>query len=138
YMAKAVEKARMITIEGCPETARLAKQNFDKAGLAIDLLVGSIDTVLPEFLGNGFPLDFVFFDGNHTCEATLRYFEMCLMHSNERSVFVFDDIYWSAGMKKAWQSIVSHPRVTLSIDLYKMGIVFFKKNSAKQHFVLKY
>jgi predicted O-methyltransferase YrrM len=138
YMAKAADKARMFTIEGCPETAKLARQNFEQAGLNIDLLVGNIDIVLPEFLEKGLKLDFVFFDGNHTCEATLRYFEMCLMHSNERTVFVFDDIYWSAGMKDAWQSIVSHPQVILSIDLYKMGIVFFKKNSAKQHFVLKY
>ena len=59
-------------------------------------------------------------------EATLKYFELCLQISTKKTVF--DDIYWS----------VEILILKLSIDLYKMGIVFFKKNSAKQHFILKY
>lgn len=82
--------------------------------------------------------ELVFFDGNHTKEATLRYFEACLQFIAERTVFVFDDIYWSPGMKEAWEVIVSHPEVRTSIDLYRLGVVFFDKKIAKQHFVLKY
>lgn len=138
YIAKANNEAQIYTIEGCPETARLAKQNFEGSYLNINLLVGNINWVLPELLDKKLSLEFVFFDGNHTKEATLKYFELCLQYINEKTVFVFDDIYWSVGMKEAWQTIVSNPQVRLSIDLYKMGIVFFKKNSAKQHFILKY
>ncbi len=138
YMAKAAIDVPVYTIEGCPETARLAKQNFDKCGMNIKLIVGNIDQVLPELLQKNFKPGFVFFDGNHTKEATLRYFALCCQQADEKSVFVFDDIYWSAGMKEAWLTIISHPEVVLSIDLFRLGIVFFKKNSAKQHFVLKY
>jgi predicted O-methyltransferase YrrM len=138
YMAKAAGDTPVYTIEGCPETARLAKQNFDKCGLNIKLMVGNIDQVLPELLEKNYKPGFVFFDGNHTKEATLRYFTLCCQQADEKSVFVFDDIYWSSGMKEAWLTIISHPEVVLSIDLFRLGIVFFKKNSAKQHFVLKY
>jgi predicted O-methyltransferase YrrM len=138
YLAKAAGDAPVFTVEGCPETARLAKQNFDKSGLNIKLMIGNIDQVLPELLQENFKPGFVFFDGNHTKEATLRYFALCRQQADENTVFVFDDIYWSAGMKEAWQTIISHPEVVLSIDLFRLGIVFFKKNSAKQHFVLKY
>jgi predicted O-methyltransferase YrrM len=138
YMAKASPGAVIYTIEGCPETARLAKQNFDRAELTIHLLTGNIDNVLPDLLAKKVTPGFVFFDGNHTKEATLRYFELCLQCADEKSVFVFDDIYWSEGMMEAWQEIVAHPAISLSMDLFKLGIVFFKKNSAKQHYVLKY
>jgi predicted O-methyltransferase YrrM len=138
YMAYANTESQIYSIEGCPETAHLAKQNFTLSGLDINLLMGNIDQVLPELLNKNFKPEFVFFDGNHTKEATLRYFELCLNFANEQTVFVFDDIYWSLGMKEAWVSIISHPKINLSMDLFRLGIVFFKKNSAKQHYVLKY
>jgi len=138
YMSKAADKGRVFSLEGCPETARLAKQNFTACGMDINLQIGNIDLVLPELFGKDFRPEFVFFDANHTKEATLRYFNLCLPHVNEKTVFVFDDIYWSEGMKEAWLSIISYPEINLSIDIFHMGIVFFKKNSAKQHYVLKY
>jgi predicted O-methyltransferase YrrM len=138
YMSKAADTARVFTLEGCPETARLAKQNFTACGMDINLQVGNIDGILPELLEKGCKPEFVFFDANHTREATLRYFNLCLPHVNEKTVFVFDDIYWSEGMKDAWFTIISHPEINLSMDLFHLGIVFFKKNSAKQHYVLKY
>lgn len=138
YMAIAAPKAQIYTIEGCPETANIARQNFKLLDISLNSLIGNIDLILPELLKNGKIPEFIFFDANHTKEATLRYFNMCLPYVNERTVFVFDDIYWSAGMKQAWLIIISHPEISLSIDIFRFGIVFFKKNSLKQHFVLKY
>ena len=79
----------------------------------------------------------VFFDANHRYEPTIRYFEQCLEKAHEGSCFVFDDIYWSDEMKKAWQFIKDHPSVTVSLDVFWLGIVFFHKRQVKQDFVLK-
>lgn len=138
YLSKAAPDAQLYTIEGSPETAQIAQRNFENFDIDINLIVGNIDDVLPMLLINNVIPDFVYFDGNHTYEATMRYFKLCLQYSSERTVYVFDDIYWSSGMKQAWRNIISYPEVTLSIDLFSKGIVFFRKNSAKQHFVLKY
>ena len=81
-------------------------------------------------------LDFVFFDGNHKKKPTLSYFKQCLEVAHEDSIFIFDDIYWSTEMTEAWQEIKKHPKVTLSIDCFEMGIVFFKKEQAKEHFTV--
>jgi predicted O-methyltransferase YrrM len=80
----------------------------------------------------------VFFDGNHKKEATLRYFDMCLSHIHNNSILLFDDIHWSKGMKEAWENIRQHPSVVVSIDLFSMGIVFFRKELSKQDFVLRF
>ena len=79
-----------------------------------------------------------FFDGNHRKQATLNYFNLCLQKAHNNSVFVFDDIYWSFEMKEAWDEIKTDSRVKVTIDLFYMGIVFFRKEQVKQHFVVRF
>ncbi len=139
YLAKANPNAQMITIEGCPETAAVAKKNFQDLDLnAIELHVGNFDLILPDIIAKQPTLDFVYVDGNHRKEATLNYFKWCLPKVTEGSLLIFDDIYWSDGMKEAWQEIKNHPDVTVTIDLFWIGLVYFKKGQAKEHFKLKF
>jgi predicted O-methyltransferase YrrM len=139
YMAAANSKTKVVSIEGCPEIATIAKQNFQRLGLKnIEQVIGNFDDVLPQVLSKIEKLDFVFIDGNHRKEPTLAYFKQCLDRSHSESVFVIDDIYWSAEMKQAWQEIKDNPQVTVTIDLFFMGIVFFRKEQVKQHFVIAY
>jgi len=139
YLAIARSKSRVITMEGCAETRKIALENFRKASLQnITSIEGNFDTELPQLLKQEKSLDLVYFDGNHRKEATLDYFEQCLEKANENSVFIVDDIYWSKGMTEAWETIKAHPEVTVTLDLFQLGIVFFRTVQAKQHFVLAY
>ena len=139
YIAKANSKSNFITIEGCPEIAAIAKRNLSELNFTnVQMMVGNFDTLLPDIIEKTKPIDFVFFDGNHRKAATLNYFNQCLKKINEGSVFVFDDIYWSAEMKEAWQEIKSNDKVTVTIDLFFMGIVFFRKEQNKEHFILRF
>ena len=81
--------------------------------------------------------DLIFIDGNHQKEATLNYFEILLSTTKNHSVFIFDDIYWSKGMTEAWESIKQHPKVTVSIDTFFWGMVFFRTEQVKEHFVIR-
>lgn len=138
YQAAASLNAQFITIEGCPTVAMYAKKNLDIFKVKnVEIMLGQFDEKLPEALPSLGQLDYLFVDGNHREEPTLRYFEACLAHSHERSVFVFDDIYWSEEMLQAWEAIKQHPKVTLTIDLFFFGVVFFRKeNQVKEHYRL--
>lgn len=137
YLAKACPKSKIVTIEGAEEVANIAKINFKKLQLnTITLVVGNFDDVLTDELNALKKLDFVFFDGNHKKEPTLRYFEAALAHAHDQSIFIFDDIYWSKEMTEAWNTIKQHPRVSVTIDCFEMGIVFFKEDQAKEHFTV--
>ncbi len=139
YMAAANSKSKLITIEGCEEVAKVAKESFQKLELKnIEQVVGNFDEVLPGVLKNINQLDFVFFDGNHRKAPTLKYFSQCLEKANEKSVFVFDDIYWSTEMKEAWEEIKNNEKVTVTLDLFFLGIVFFRKEQVKQNFIIRY
>lgn len=139
YLAKANPQAQIITIEGCPETAGVAGNNFKDLDLNnIELHVGNFDLLLPDIIAKQPTLDFVYIDGNHRKDATLNYFKWCLPKVTEDSLLIFDDIYWSKGMKEAWNEIKNHPDVTVTVDLFWIGLVYFKKGQAKEHFKLKF
>ena len=138
YLQKAAPRAKVYTLEGCPETAAIAKENFNKAGLAgIELITGNFDNTLPGVIDKLSQLDLVFVDGNHQKRATLQYLAWCLPKVHENTLLIFDDIYWSEEMKEAWAEIKAHPRVTITIDLFWIGLVFFKTGRAKEDFLIR-
>lgn len=137
YLAN--KKSKVYTLEGCQETANIAKENFNQMGLKnIDLTLGDFKYTLDATLEKINPLDLVFVDGNHQEEATIQYFEKCLQHSNNNTIFIFDDIHWSNGMENAWKHIKSSNKTTLTIDLFFIGIVFIKSELSKENYTIRF
>ncbi|NER12192.1 class I SAM-dependent methyltransferase [Leptobacterium flavescens] len=126
---------RIITIEACPETAKIAETGFKKLGLSgIELKNNTFEEVIPSLSGK---FDLIYVDGNHQKEATLNYFEQLLQNVHNDTVMIFDDIHWSPGMEEAWNSIKEHPETTVSIDTFFWGFVFFRREQPKEHFVIR-
>ena len=139
YQAMGNPNCKMITLEGCENTAALSEKGFKQfPDLDIEVLVGEFSSTIPLAISKMPRLDYVYLDGNHKLEPTLKYFEMCLEKAHEETVIIVDDINWSDEMKAAWIKICDHPRVTISIDVFMMGIVFLNKGFSKQHFVIRY
>ena len=124
------------TIEGCPNISELTKSYFEKHDLQnIHIITRNFNECIKNFTSNSY--DLIFFDGNHQKEATLKYFESLLETAYNDSVFIFDDIYWSKGMTEAWEIIKQHPKVTVTIDTFFWGFVFFRKEQVKEHFIIR-
>lgn len=179
-------EVNVTTVEGCPETAAIAKENFKSFNLSgIRLLIGkfegflkesgerkgeNIDTnsksQIPNFkttstdnrqpiTGNrqqatgtgkqetkafsilGTQYSLLFIDGNHQKEATLEYFEKLLPTVHNDSVMIFDDIHWSKGMEEAWEEIKQNPQVRVTIDTFQWGLIFFRREQEKEHFIIR-
>lgn len=140
YLAAANKKAKVYTLEGSKEIAAFAKQQFEKNKFAnIELIEGDFKDTFPTLLSKLDSVDFAYIDGNHTKEATISYFMQLLPKCNENSVLIFDDINWSQGMQEAWQYIKTHEQVKLSVDLFFIGIILFRKEQQQQeHFVVRF
>ncbi|HRP57387.1 class I SAM-dependent methyltransferase [Agriterribacter sp.] len=140
YLAAANTASEVFTFEGAETIAALAKQHFAHLELHnIHPVTGNFDNTLQPALQKIQQVDFAFVDGNHRKEPALRYFNWLLPYAQPASVFVFDDIHWSAEMEEAWQIIQSHPSVTCSIDLFFIGIVFFTPDiKIKQNFSIRF
>ena len=140
YLSQAVPGARVITMEGASSIASVAAKNFQELNLSnIELVRGNFDQTLKQVLESVPTIDLAFIDGNHRKAPTLEYFEQLLQHAHEQTLLVFDDIHWSEEMEAAWHTIQQHPQVTLTIDLFFIGIVSINPGvKAKQHFVIRY
>lgn len=133
YMASVDHKSKIITLEGDTNVAQAAIDVHRNLHLNnIDVKVGKFADTIDTALKLCSPVDLAFIDGHHEKDATIRYFYQILEKCNEQSIIVLDDIYWSKGMSEAWQTVSQHPDVTLSIDLYDIGILFFRKELSKQ------
>jgi predicted O-methyltransferase YrrM len=140
YLANGNPAARVYSCEGATAIAALAQQNFNQLDLKnIQLITGNFTSTLPALLQQINTVQLAFIDGNHRQQPTLDYFTQLLPATNRNSILIFDDIHWSAEMEAAWAQIKDHPAVTLSIDLFFIGIVFFNSDfKAKQHFVIRF
>ena len=139
HEASATNFEKFITLEGCPETAAIAKTVFQKHDLPIEIRTGNFSETLSTALNDLGKVDYVFFDGNHREKPTLEYFETCLPFIHNDTLFVFDDIHWSEEMESAWEKIKQHSKVRLTIDVFHFGLVLFREEQKeKEHFVLKF
>lgn len=129
--------ATTTTLEGCIETARIAKMELNKLDS-----IGDIQFMIDDF-NQSFKsvqnkkFDLIYFDGNHSKQATLAYFEALLSTKHNDSLWIFDDIYWSSDMVEAWGIIKKHPHVTITIDCFWLGFVFFRKEQEKENFKIR-
>jgi len=140
YMASANSNAKLITMEGSTAIAAIAAANFKQLGISnATIITGNFDDTLAKTLEKIELINFAFLDGNHRYEPTIRYFEQVLQKSDEYTVIVLDDIHWSKEMEAAWVEVKNHQSVTLTIDLFYVGLVFFRKeHKEKQHFIVRY
>ena len=139
YIASQSSIKKIVTLEGSPEIAKIAKKSFEELKLKnIELLIGKFDDQLKNSVAAFSKIDLIYIDGNHQYQSTIDYFNFYIEQAHDNSFLIFDDIYWSEGMKKAWEEISASPKINVSIDLFRMGIVCKKSTQAKQHFVLKY
>lgn len=138
FIAQAAPNANFKTIEGISQKIEIAKKISSKLNLKPEFIHGNFNHMLASVLEKYQTLDFVFFDGNHTKEATLNYFNQCVAKTDNNSVFIFDDIHWSEDMENAWECIKQNKNVTLSVDLFRLGLIFFRKELSKEHYVIKF
>ena len=132
------KNAQIITLEGCPNTAsqcqlQLQKFRINNVACVITEFSGYLTSHNPQLTTH----NLIYFDGNHSKEATLAYFDLLLPTITNDSVWIFDDIHWSAEMEIAWEAIKKHPKVSVTIDTFQWGLVFFRREQPKEHFIIR-
>jgi predicted O-methyltransferase YrrM len=114
---------RLVSIEGAPALASLARGHVAELGLSdVEVANGRFAELLGPTLERLPPIDFVFLDGHHDGTATLEYFEQVRPHLAPDAVVVFDDISWSPGMAEAWEQVRRDRAFAATLDLRVLGV----------------
>ena len=131
-------ESKIVTLEGCPNTLAISKNQFQLQNLKdIEFINTEFSNYLKSENLKSDIYNLIFFDGNHSKKATLEYFELLLSTVTNDSVWIFDDIHWSQEMEEAWEVIKKHASVKVTIDTFQWGIVFFRSEQEKEHFVIR-
>jgi len=138
YFQSGASKAKVITVEGDPELAKLAAQTFEDLSMTnIQVVVSTFE----DFLKNNpddSKIDIVFLDGNHQSGALIHYYEKLKTSFTPRTIVIIDDIYWSADMHDGWKKLINMPEVTQSVDCFQFGVLFFRPEFLnKEHHILR-
>jgi predicted O-methyltransferase YrrM len=131
-------KAKAITLEGCPNTMAIAKnqlQDFDCNN--VESIVSEFQFYLSNLKQETLNFDLIYFDGNHSKKATLAYFDLLLPTITNDTVWIFDDIHWSPEMEETWEILKNHPKVKVTIDTFQWGFIFFRREQEKEHFIIR-
>ena len=130
--------AKITTLEGCLETANQCQLQLQQFNIDnVDLIVTEFSTYFHTQHPTPNTQHLVYFDGNHSKKATLDYFEILLPTITNETIWIFDDIHWSKDMEESWEIIKIHPKVSVTIDTFQWGLVFFRKEQEKEHFVIR-
>jgi predicted O-methyltransferase YrrM len=130
-------KSTVTTLENSSETANIAEKLFSKNPVvSINAIVGDFRETIPKATTNKY-FDLIFFNRTQTEKETFRYFESCLSSIHNETFFIFKDIYSSKEMKATWDIIKQHPKVTVTVDVFYYGFVFFRKEQEKEHFKIR-
>jgi predicted O-methyltransferase YrrM len=132
------KNAKVITLEGCPNTINQCQLQLQKFNINnVECINTKFEDYLKTYNLKPTTHNLIYFDGNHSKKATLEYFELLLPSITNDSVWIFDDIHWSKDMEEAWEIIKNHPKVKVTIDTFQWGIVFFRTEQEKEHFVIR-
>ena len=136
YLSKP-DQTQVTTFEGSTSLVNIATELLNDQRKNVQVVEGNIDTSLPKFLETSPPIDLAFLDANHSYNPTLKYFDLLLGKSHDETCFIFDDIHLSREMNEAWKHIRGHYQVTLTLDLFQIGMVFINPEIRKRHYVLE-
>jgi predicted O-methyltransferase YrrM len=139
YMASMCGEAEVITVEGSRAASEIAVKNFKEAGLKnIRLIKGTFEESIPDIIYQGIIPGLIFIDGDHRKKPLLENFEKMAGISDSNTVIIIDDINYSREMEEAWNEIKRYRKVTLTIDILRMGIVFFRKGIVRNNYIIRY
>jgi predicted O-methyltransferase YrrM len=136
YLTSYARGLKCVTLEKVPAYAAIAREVYEKGSRTpIDLHIGDYKTLLPDILKNMQMIDFVFFNTPHE-DSNPYLFETCMAYVRTETVFVFEGIKANRAMRELWKTVCAHPEVTVTLDLYSMGIVFLNKKLHKRNYTV--
>ncbi len=63
--------------------------------------------------------------------------EQLLITSENDSFWILENIHANGTTEKLWQTLKQNPKVTVTIDIYYFGLVFFRREQVKEHFIIR-
>ena len=137
-LALAAPERRLITVEGCPVIAAIARENLLKYGaFNAEVMHAEFSEALENLRKNGLNVFFAFIDGNHKGAALTEYVSKIAAMGDEMTI-VADDIRLTKEMFQAWKSLTASGIAPVTVETLRLGIFFLKHNITPGRYRIRY
>ena len=79
----------------------------------------------------------IYFSSIPTNSITNKTVEQLVLTVENDSFWILEDIHANPDAEALWQTLKQNPKVTVTIDTYHFGLVFFRREQAKVHFIIR-
>lgn len=139
YMTAYSKSASCQLWEADEEQADLAEKVLKKANAAqVELCRGGYETLVKRASSEAKQFDCFFFHLSDNVETLRKLLPLYLSSARADAVFIVDDIRACKAMKELWRELIQREDVTVSIDLYDMGLLFVNKKYNKKNYTVYY
>lgn len=105
---------------------------FEKEVMALANPKAKIDIDIVNAIYNCF-----YFSSIPTNSITNETIEQLVQTIENDSFWILEDIHANPAAEAIWQTLKQNPKVTVTIDTYHFGLVFFRREQVKEHFIIR-
>lgn len=127
-LALALPEHEIVTVEGCPSLAAIARENLQRHGAGnVEVVNAEFSAALSMLRQEDVRVSFAFIDGNHKGSALVQYLAD-IETMGEEMIIVADDIHLSRDMYRAWRSHLADGKTPAAMETFRFGILFRLKS----------
>ena len=139
YLSSYSSDVQVLVLEEHAGRAALCRAVFEKhKANNIQLQEGPYYETLPVALADREQVDFVYLDFLNSTELNTYVIDQCLSHLHDQSVLVVSGIKTTKEKKEFWKHLCFRPEVSVTVDVYEFGIVFFNKKLHKRNYIVSF
>ena len=79
----------------------------------------------------------IYFSSNNYSAITPETIEQLVLTIENDSFWILEDIHANAAAEALWQTLKQNPKVKVTIDTYRLGLIFFRREQEKEHFIIR-
>jgi len=133
YLSRYNSLVQCITLECESDFAEIAAHLLNKeANPLLQIRTGLYHELLPESLSQLKQVDCLFISKDIGINDSETIFEQCLPFVHDKTVCVWAGIHSSSEKVHHWKQICQHPKVTVAVDLFQLGLLFFQPKLHKR------
>lgn len=111
-------------------------RKFNPKASSVSVIAGDYLKTLPAALSKMSAVDFLFFNSAKDKEKNMIYLDEAIKYVQSDTVFFIEGIRSNREMRQLWKNICLREDVSVTFDLYNVGVVFFNKKLHKQNYIV--
>ena len=127
YLGKYDSTAHCITLESEPDFAEMATHLLSKeTNPSLQIRTGAYHESVSDAISQLKQIDCIFADKNVRISDLDVFFNHCLSFIHDHTFCVLAGIRSSSEKYRYWKQLSQHPQITVAVDLFQMGLLFFQ------------